>query len=286
MWEEPAGRRSLPVALEKLERARLDVLGSDEYAGLDLGDQTEAEFVADAEDLVRNYFRLEDPDQVVVLGTELLLSVEVGAVTLRGIIDRLELDECGELVITDYKTGRAPEEAYEQTRLGGVHFYAFLCEQVLGRRPARVQLLHLREPLAISTVPSEQSIRGLRQQTSAIWSAIEQACDDDDFRPHPGRGALARAPIEAGTAPPSGATPPWPPSPPKRSRPDGPRPRRRTPCRRRAASESACEPVPGGRRTAAAPTGGPPPGARPASEPAYEPDRPRWSRDGRRPNRR
>jgi hypothetical protein len=99
----------------------------------------------------------------------------------------LELDADGELVITDYKTGRAPSEAYEQGRLGGVHFYAFLCEQMLGRRPARVQLLHLREPLAISTVPSDQSIRGLRMQTGAIWSAIERACDQEDFRPRPGR---------------------------------------------------------------------------------------------------
>jgi putative RecB family exonuclease len=185
MWEEPAGRRSLPVALEKLEQARQDVLGRDEYRGLDLG-ETDAEFLADAEALVANYFRLEDPDDVVVIGTEVMLSVQVGELTLRGVIDRLELDTAGELVITDYKTGGAPTEAYEQARLGGVHFYAFLCEQMLGRRPARVQLLHLREPVAISTVPSEQSIRGLRRQADAIWAAIELACDCDDFRPNPG----------------------------------------------------------------------------------------------------
>jgi putative RecB family exonuclease len=105
---------------------------------------------------------------------------------MRGIIDRLELDEDGGLVVTDYKTGRAPGMAHEQARLGGVHFYAFLCERLLGR-PSRIQLLHLREPIAISTVPSEQSIRGLRQRTAAIWAAVEQACELDDFRPNPGR---------------------------------------------------------------------------------------------------
>jgi putative RecB family exonuclease len=136
--------------------------------------------------LVRNYFALEDPTKVQVLGTELRLSVEVGTLKLSGIIDRLELDATGELIVTDYKTGRAPSVNFEQSRLGGVHFYAFLCEQVLGRRPARVQLLHLREPLAISTVPSDQSIRGLRQQTVAIWAAVEQACAREDFRPKPG----------------------------------------------------------------------------------------------------
>ncbi len=107
--------------------------------------------------------------------------------TLRGIIDRLDLDASGQFVVTDYKTGRAPDESYEQTRLGGVHFYAFLCEQMLGRRPARVQLLHLREPLAISTAPTEQSVRGVRQQARALWEAIELACQQDDFRPRPGR---------------------------------------------------------------------------------------------------
>jgi putative RecB family exonuclease len=90
-------------------------------------------------------------------------------------------------VVTDYKTGRAPSEAFEQARLGGVHFYAYLCEAVLGRRPARIQLLHLREPLTISSVPTAQSIRGLQVQTKAIWSAVERACEREDFRPKPGR---------------------------------------------------------------------------------------------------
>lgn len=187
MWDEPAGQRSVDIALQKLARARDDVLGSTEYEGLDLDDQAEAEFLADAEQLVRNYFQLEDPNSITVIGTELRLSVQVGSLTLRGVIDRLELDRDGGLVVTDYKTGRAPGEAYEQSRLAGVHFYAFLCQHALGRRPSRVQLLHLREPLAISTVPSEQSIRALRQQTAAIWAAVELACQRDDFRPRPGR---------------------------------------------------------------------------------------------------
>ena len=185
MWEEPAGRRSLDMALDKLARAGPEVLGRDEYRGLDLGEETEAEFLADAAHLVRNYFRLEDPDSIVVVGTEIQVSVEIGGLSLRGIIDRLELDLDGEFVVTDYKTGRAPERAYERVRLGGVHFYSLLCEQVLGRRPARVQLLHLREPIAISSVPTDQSTRGVSQQAHAIWAAIERACEDDDFQPQP-----------------------------------------------------------------------------------------------------
>ncbi len=104
----------------------------------------------------------------------------------RGIIARLELDERGELILTDYKTGRAPGQNQEQARLGGVHFYALLCEQVLGRRPAMVQLFHLREPLAICSTPDDQSITGLERQATAIWAAVKRACLLDDFRPKPG----------------------------------------------------------------------------------------------------
>ena len=184
-WEEEPGDRTIEAALAKLDRARDEILGGDEFGGLGLASEEEAEFVADAETLVRNYFELEDPNRIRVIGTELRLEAPLGSLTLRGIIDRLELDDDGELVVTDYKTGKAPWIAQEQSRLGGVHFYAFLCERLLGRRPARVQLLHLREPLAISTVPSAQSVRGLEVRARAIWSAVELACEREDFRPRP-----------------------------------------------------------------------------------------------------
>ena len=85
----------------------------------------------------------------------------------------------------DYKTGRVPSVNQEQQRLSGVQFYALLCEQVLGRRPVSVRLLYLREPLAIEAEPSEQAVRGTRQRTAAVWSAIERACEHEDFRPRP-----------------------------------------------------------------------------------------------------
>jgi putative RecB family exonuclease len=185
MCEEERGARSLEAARAKLARAVPEVLDGPEYAPLGLAGEERTEFVVDAEELLANYFELEDPNQVRVIGTELRLSVQIGSLTLSGIIDRLELDDTGELIVTDYKTGRAPSTNFEQTRLGGVHFYALLCEQVFGRRPARIQLLHLREPLSISTVPSEQSIRGMRQQTRAVWAAVELACEREDFRPRP-----------------------------------------------------------------------------------------------------
>ncbi|MGH9156539.1 MAG: RecB family exonuclease [Acidimicrobiales bacterium] len=182
---EPPAERTLPTALACLELASAEMATDAEFVGLRLDEAEAAEFAAQAEVLVRRYFELEDPRRIHPIGLELMLSAKLGSLTLRGIIDRLELDDDGGLVVTDYKTGRAPGVTYEQSRLGGVHFYAFLCQQMLGQVPARIQLLYLADPVVIVACPSEQSVRGLRQRAEAVWRAIERACETDDFRPHP-----------------------------------------------------------------------------------------------------
>ena len=186
-YDVPAGARTREAAMAQLQRAWVELRVHPELTGLELDEQEEAEFLDDAARLVGNYFELEDPNGVNAIGVELMLEAEVGTLRLRGVIDRLDLEADGSLVVTDYKTGKAPGVTHENSRLGGVHFYAFLCQQVLGRRPARVQLLHLHEPLAIVSVPTAQSIRGLELRTSAIWTAVERACATEDFRPRPSR---------------------------------------------------------------------------------------------------
>ncbi|MDP9071540.1 MAG: PD-(D/E)XK nuclease family protein [Actinomycetota bacterium] len=185
--EVPAGRRSPEAGLDQLEQAWSELRSGPDLAALGLDASGEAELFADAATLVGNYFRLEEPNGVTAIGIELKLEAQLGRLPLRGILDRLDLDPDGELVVTDYKTGKAPGVGYENPRLGGVQFYAFLCEQVLGRRPARVQLLHLADPVAIVSVPTAQSLRGLRARASAVWTAVERACREEDFRPKPSR---------------------------------------------------------------------------------------------------
>ncbi|HSH23057.1 MAG TPA: PD-(D/E)XK nuclease family protein [Acidimicrobiales bacterium] len=183
----PPTERTLAAALAALEAAFDDARSSDpEYQALKLDADAEAGFLADARHLVSRYFEMEDPTTVRPIGLELMLEVDMGGVRLRGIIDRLDLDADGQLVVTDYKTGRVPSPRFEQSRFGGVHFYALLCEAMFGRRPARVQLLYLSEAVAIVATPSEQSVRALERRVTALWQAVERACARDDFRPHPG----------------------------------------------------------------------------------------------------
>jgi putative RecB family exonuclease len=154
----PAPERTIDAALADLDQARVELADHPEFAELELSDDEWELFHLDAQELVRRYFTLEDPTTVHPIGLELKLQAEVGAVRVRGIIDRLEIDDEGELVVTDYKTGRVPS-----------------------------QLLYLSKPEAIIATPTEQSCRGMQRKTAALWSAIERACARDDFRPHPSR---------------------------------------------------------------------------------------------------
>ncbi|MEY2437494.1 MAG: putative RecB family exonuclease [Acidimicrobiaceae bacterium] len=187
LYDLPAPQRTIDVAVRCLGEAMHDLRDDPELCELGLSADDEAAFLADAERLVRNDFLIEDPTSVQPIGLELMLQAEIGGVMVRGIIDRLELDRDGELVVTDYKTGRAPNERYELGRMGGVHLYSLLCEKVFGRRPARVRLLYLGDPLEISSSPSAQSTAGIERKVGAIWTAVERACERDDFKPRPGK---------------------------------------------------------------------------------------------------
>ena len=60
MWR-PAAERTIEAALEDLTRARTELEADAELAELELTDEEWTTFHADAEQLVRRYFELEDP---------------------------------------------------------------------------------------------------------------------------------------------------------------------------------------------------------------------------------
>lgn len=186
LFTEPSHGRDLAAARVAFDRAVVEFRADPEFTGLRLDETKEAAFLADAWVLVERYFEMEDPRTVRDIGIELRLSATVGDLELRGIIDRLELDDEGRLVVVDYKTGRVPGPKYEQDRMNGVHFYSFLCQEVLGERPVEVRLMYLRGGRTITATPTAQSVRFLTTRTTAVWKAIAAACTSGDFQPKQG----------------------------------------------------------------------------------------------------
>ena len=186
LFIRPAAARTMDSARECFQQAVDEYSIDPDFTLLNLDQAQQQTFVADAWSLVEAYFRMEDPTVIREIGLEIRLEAQVGSLALRGIIDRLELDADGGLVVTDYKTGRAPGLKYEQSRLAGVHFYSFLCEEVLGRRPSAIKLMYLRTGETITALPSAQSVKFITTRTTAVWKAVERACTTGTFLPRQG----------------------------------------------------------------------------------------------------
>ncbi len=183
LFVRPAAERTPDALATDMATALDEYRSHPDYVGLRLEGADVDKFDRDCHGLIDKYFAMEDPTTVREIGLELWMEAPVGDLTLRGIIDRLELDADGELVVTDYKTGRAPSGNFEQKSLAGVHFYSFLCEAVFGKRPAKIRLMYLASGETIETVPSAQSVKFITTRTTAVWSAVERACTTGDFRP-------------------------------------------------------------------------------------------------------
>ena len=187
-WHHPPGDRTPAAAAAELERAWDDLQDDEEFVQLALDAEAADAFLADARPLVENYFRLEDPNERtdavgVELGVETMVDGHAPARHHRparrppdGRLDRRRLQD-GPRAVASASSGAA-WAASRPTRS--------LCESMLGQAPAEVRLLYLRQPVAISSVPSEQTIRGQRKRAVAVWTAIERACDSEDFRPNVG----------------------------------------------------------------------------------------------------
>ena len=131
--------------------------------------------------LAMNALRMEDPSMVNPIGLELRIEAEFNGVTLRGIIDRLERDNDDRLVITDYKTGRAPGPSFEKKALAGVHFYALLCQREFAEDATELRLMYVKSSQTLTTRPSSKTISFTEQRLTAVHRAISQACESGEF---------------------------------------------------------------------------------------------------------
>lgn len=141
----------------------------------------------EAKGMLTNYFKIEDPSRIGEGQLEWFVEHEWNGLHLRGIIDRLEIDEEGEWVLSDYKTSRSPSDSFVLGAFFGLKFYALVCWRAFGKIPRLLRLVHLKEPEVISLVPTEEMLEALERQLKAVGQAIGRAVEKEDFRPRPGR---------------------------------------------------------------------------------------------------
>ena len=156
----------------------------EDYRDLELSDDEAKAFRWRAWHAIEGLWHLENPADVEVEATEEQLSVTLGDVPFRGVVDRLEREDDG-LVVSDYKSGRAPTARYAPARLQQVLLYAAAVAEETGEQPVRAQLLYLGQRIVAAPVTPDE-IGDAIGRLELTWSAIAEACDADDFEARPG----------------------------------------------------------------------------------------------------
>jgi putative RecB family exonuclease len=165
-----------------------ELRGTEEFAGLFATIDEERAWGIESLELLANYFRLEDPESVHPLERELdMLEALDDRIVIRGILDRIDRCEDGGLVITDYKTGSAPPEAYALPAFFALKIYALLIRRRLGETPTEIRLLYLNGPTMYRIPVDDGQLDAMERQLRALWAAIDRAIERDNFPPRPGR---------------------------------------------------------------------------------------------------
>jgi len=167
-----------------------------------------AQWLSSADALVDRWFTLENPTRLEPAERELYVETTLDdGLVLRGYVDRLDVAPTGELRVVDYKTGRAPGEAFEAKAQFQMRFYALVLWRTRGIVPRELRLIYLGDGQVLRFYPDEGDLLATERKVRALWRAIELAAATGDWRPSPGRlcdwcDYQALCPSFGGTPPP------------------------------------------------------------------------------------
>lgn len=216
----PAVQRGPDTAFALVDAAWEQVIATEPAMAGAFDTEQRAHLLDEARALLSGYYRLEDPTRFDPQSCEQRVEVELTDGTLlRGYIDRIDVAATGELRVVDYKTGRAPSQAWavvgskaEFKAMFQMKFYAVALLRSRGVLPARLRLIYLADGQVLDYAPDHDELLRFEKTLMAIWRAIQSAGRTGDFRPNPSRLCTwcphqAHCPAFGGTPPPY---PGWP----------------------------------------------------------------------------
>ena len=171
-----------PEALYDLFRtAWSETRGSEEFADLFESLEEERQWGLDSMELLRNYFSVEDPTTTHPADRELDMLEDLDGIVIRGILDRIDETPDGDLVILDYKTGKAPPERYAMPAFFALKVYALLIRKRTGKTPIELRLMYLTGPTEYRLPVTDQQLDAIDQHLRALWARINEAIETNNF---------------------------------------------------------------------------------------------------------
>lgn len=181
LFDDAIQERTPERLFDLFREAWTETRGADEFEGLFDNREEERQWGLDSLELLANYFAVEDPTSFDPEDRELDMLEDLDGIVIRGILDRIDRDDHGRLIITDYKTGKAPPERYALPAFFALKIYALLIRKRTGETPTELRLLYLNGPTLYRLPIDDRQLDAMDVQLRALWKAIERAMASDRF---------------------------------------------------------------------------------------------------------
>lgn len=190
LFDLPAAERTVATAREMLAPRWSWLLEQEEQLAQLFPDDDAARdaWLATCHSALERYFDLEDPTRLEPAEREVYVEALLDSkLLLRGFIDRLDVAPNGMVRVVDYKSGKAPGEAFEATALFQMKFYALVVWRTRGVIPSVLQLIYLGSGDILRYSPDEADLLATERKVEAVWQAIRRAELAGDWRPRRSR---------------------------------------------------------------------------------------------------
>jgi putative RecB family exonuclease len=181
LFDLPPEERNTEKLHNLFREAWTKVRGNDEHHNLFSSVEEEREWGLDGLKLLNNYMSIEDPTSFEPLERERWVRGSIEDLNLRGILDRMDRNNKGELVIVDYKSGKAPLAKYKEPRFFALKLYALLIQKELGEMPSELKLIYLKNSTIHTLKVTQDSLDQVKIEVLEIWNNIKIAFENNEF---------------------------------------------------------------------------------------------------------
>ena len=183
LYQEPSEQRTKD-ALRAIAADRWNV-GEWEKKVLDLSEPLGAprDFKIAAFECMSNLWNLENPTEVELDGMEHEVLTHVEGVPMKGYIDRFVFGDDGSVIISDYKTGKIPNEKFtsEDDKFFQLLAYALMLESSDQETTSRVQLLYLKHSVVHEIEATPVKLTIAKATIVETKEALDAACTTENF---------------------------------------------------------------------------------------------------------
>ena len=181
LYSLPSEERTSDTLYNLFRKAWSNVRGNDEHVNLFNSIQEEREWGQEGLNLLHNYLKLENPKTLEPLEQERWVRGSIEDLNLRGILDRMDEDKDGNLVIVDYKSGKSPLAKYKEPRFFALKLYALLIRDELGVTPVELKLIYLKNPTIHTLKVTDAMLDEAKVEILKIWEDIKKAFEENNF---------------------------------------------------------------------------------------------------------